>query len=1307
MSCIRLHAISIDSNDSTFIIENGTVNITNTNVSSNSLNGCLVLDGGLGINCTSDASSNTSGGALTVGGGASIKGQTYLGNNVVLDSSLSTLTVKGFLYPRFFLDTINNQNLEVSLDGINKHFSLNNSSLTIGVTSESTCQTSAATIINGGLSINCTSNATSVTRGGGLTVAGGASVNNDMYIGESLYVNNNNAGVGIHTSNIISSDLKIVSDNDINVTCSNILFTSNNNFVIGNDTHGDYISFNGTSCSFNNTVTLYNSSGSRSLIANGTILFNCTTNAVNYTNGGALTILGGSSILKKLYVGDDILCNNNMYLNDTLYFNGSNGSFKTISSGSMLFSSSQQFIFNNSLVYISSGSLNLNDYSINSTNGNLNIKSSSDNSIINLNTLNNDGLDDNYIHIIGYNVDNVDTERLKLGYDSVSQKYKMLTESSGSGVLHPFIIGNTYGNINIQSDGSSLLSCSTSSLNSSSASLILEGGLSIKCSSDASSVTCGGGLTVNGGASVTKNLYVGRNIYLYSDLIDDNGTSGNSNTIGNLHILSTLNINSKNDPTLTISKNNPNNTSGNSVNVSLYTLGNNTTGNYETFKISGSSDSNEICINTNANGNGMIRFLNVYTGNNTNQVFLDTSGNVGINTNTPSYSLDVNGAIRSNNSILSDRLNVTNDITSNNLLINNELRVSNDTYLSGALKVYNNITFYNTTNALSSYSGGSLNIYGGVGIRKDLYVEGCIYSSSNGSFNTLSVNSQSDDSLSLSGGILINSTKDSTGVGSGGSLTVLGGASINKKMYLNDKCYFNNTIHFNNTNDLLKIYDSFNIQKYTLNYDGVNNLSVNRCNSLGTTIENMITFNNTTGYTIFNNTTGSINSSTGSVIISGGLNINCTSNASNVSVGGALTILGGSSIVKDLFVGGDIHIMSTTASSNINTGSLIVKGGVGVSGNVNIDGNTIINGSLIVNGATTNVDTTNSIINDNIMVLNSGPTGTHDSGILIGRYQTSNNSGLGDVVTDDPYIIDILTSQSGISSPSNTVKLSLLTSNMNNYYNNWWIKVETGFSTNQCRKIVSYDGTTHVATLDSPWTTQNPANGDTVYLYNKPFVGIIYNEISNVFQFGSTTQDPGQTNVSFTDTIGISFNNAVCNSTTPSTNLSSGALLLSGGLSISCSVDANSITNGGCLTIAGGASISKTLYVGNTLNVNNVNITPNSYDIISSITYNALNNQLDIPFFTINNNVWSFDIFLAAFISMSNPNDNLYCNFNIRGINKYDTWEIITTYVGDDTGIEFDIINDIITNNGIFRYSTPDYGINVASITFKYRMLTN
>jgi hypothetical protein len=183
-----------------------------------------------------------------------------------------------------------------------------------------------------------------------------------------------------------------------------------------------------------------------------------------------------------------------------------------------------------------------------------------------------------------------------------------------------------------------------------------------------------------------------------------------------------------NDPSLVISKNNVNDTSANSINISFYTLGNETgTGggvNYEKLQISGSSGSNGININTAAGGNGKIRYLNLCTGTSANQLFLDTTGNIGINTSTPGYSLDVNGVIKSNNTILSNNLKVTNDITTNNLIINNDLHVSNDTYISGSLYEYNTVTFYNTTNSLSSNSGGSLNIYGGAGIRKDLYIGG-------------------------------------------------------------------------------------------------------------------------------------------------------------------------------------------------------------------------------------------------------------------------------------------------------------------------------------------------------------------------------------------------------------------------------------------------------------------------------------------------------------------------------------------------------------------------------------------------------
>lgn len=57
--------------------------------------------------------------------------------------------------------------------------------------------------------------------------------------------------------------------------------------------------------------------------------------------------------------------------------------------------------------------------------------------------------------------------------------------------------------------------------------------------------------------------------------------------------------------------------------------------------------------------------------------------------------------------------------------------------------------------------------------------------------------------------------------------------------------------------------------------------------------------------------------------------------------------------------------------------------------------------------------------------------------------------------------------------------------------------------------------------------------------------------------------------------------------TQPSTNLSTGSMILNGGLSVGCTTNSLSITSGGAVTIAGGASVNKDLHIGNSVYVNN------------------------------------------------------------------------------------------------------------------------
>ena len=80
------------------------------------------------------------------------------------------------------------------------------------------------------------------------------------------------------------------------------------------------------------------------------------------------------------------------------------------------------------------------------------------------------------------------------------------------------------------------------------------------------------------------------------------------------------------------------------------------------------------------------------------------------------------------------------------------------------------------------------------------------------------------------------------------------------------------------------------------------------------------------------------------------------------------------------------------------------------------------------------------------------------------------------------------------------------------------------------------------------------------------------------------------------------------------------------------------------------------------------------------------------------NSIWSFDCYLSVRVIAST---NLFVNFHIRGVNKGSSWEIIKTYVGDDTGIQFNI-----TEFGQIQYTTPDY-TSFTSIVFKWRALVN
>jgi hypothetical protein len=280
------------------------------------------------------------------------------------------------------------------------------------------------------------------------------------------------------------------------------------------------------------------------------------------------------------------------------------------------------------------------------------------------------------------------------------------------------------------------------------------------------------------------------------------------------------------------------------------------------------------------------------------------------------------------------------------------------------------------------------------------------------------------------------------------------------------------------------------------------------------------------------------------------------------------------------------------------------------------------------------------------------------------------------------------------------VKLPTNANSTDNYYKGWWVKITSGFNVNQVRKITSYIGSTRILTIETNWTNQNPNLGDIIQIYNKPYVGLFWNENNDTFQLGSSVEDPSNSSINLTEYNGLELSNLTIQDTTPSTSSTQGALISNGGISIKCSTDAISVLSGGAMTIAGGASINKTLFVGTKLYVGGIDITPNQNDQTTTLTYSASNNVVSQNIPNINftdDSVWGYDLFLAARLIATT---NLYANYHVRAVNKGTSWEIVSNYVGDS------IITFNVTNTGQLQYSTQNFP-GFSSLVFKYKLFSN
>ncbi len=558
----------------------------------------------------------------------------------------------------------------------------------------------------------------------------------------------------------------------------------------------------------------------------------------------------------------------------------------------------------------------------------------------------------------------------------------------------------------------------------------------------------------------------------------------------------------------------------------------------------------------------------------------------------------------------------TKDYVDNNIITSGLTNGNGILISSGSINVLSSLTHVNQLGTINTgtWSANTINIpYGGTG-RTSINANKLVIG--NGTNPLVSVDNLTyeNDIFSINCGVNINNTNNSIGIASGGSLTILGGASITKTLYIGENMILTNNSTIGGNLLINGNLTSSNITVGNININGnltLNNVISTNALHTNTTLTNLITSNITCGQFVATSgiTTGqfvSTNMTTNTLlgITTNSIIINST-NGNFLRTTLANTIINNGTISNLFTINTSTSNLYTVSlnTTNITVNNVIASGLNTLNLNVsnsstlsNINTNNITVGNLISNSistgslSNTNIFTTNLSSNNlNVSFITSGSiynTNFYNTNISNSSLNTINLSSSN--ITVNNIIIDIITTGSLIS--NNTHIINNTTTNIYNTSlttgNVIGLNLTIGnINTNNITTTNTSIGTLNVLNTISENNTCNNIQSTNITCSNVIVSNIINTNLTN-------------TNTS----VGTLHSTSISNSNLYTTNISTNSIRSSFG--IFNSITSTFFSNGNFYTYNGVLSnISNNNLISSTISSGNINT---NIGIINSMTSTVL-----------------------------------------------------------------------------------------------------